>query len=89
MDHRSEQVIEELNAIFQKIREEKSYKVAGVPDASLKVKCSKCHQEVEFAHCVYDLAEHKIICFRCYERDLSDTDDVLEWMKDFSYEEYF
>ncbi|MEM2115664.1 MAG: hypothetical protein QXD62_01645 [Candidatus Woesearchaeota archaeon] len=89
MDEKVAHLLSELDAIFSKIREEKSYKVAGVPNSSLKVVCSVCKQEIEFAHTVYNLAEHKIICFRCYERDLSETEDVAEWMKDFSFEDYF
>ncbi len=81
--------LDEINKIFEQIRKEKSYKVAGVPNASLKVKCSVCGREIEFAHCVYDLEKHKIVCFRCFEQPTLKYKAYESWLQEFSYDNYF
>lgn len=84
-----DRVLEELNSIFDKIREKKSYKVAGVPSASLKVKCSKCGNEIEFANVIYDTKTKEMICFRCYTQEDVKFDEFKDWMNKFEEFSYF
>ena len=84
-----DEILAELDQVFNKIREEKSYKVAGVPSASLKVKCSVCGNDIEFAHVVYNYKTKDMVCFRCFKQTEIKTDEFKDWMSNFEEYSYF